>query len=605
MAGGEADGTLAAEDVSDRELLRKYTEQGSEAAFARLVRRHLDLVYATCRREAGDQELAQDVAQVVFLILAKKAPTLKAQHSLAGWLFQTARFAAANACRQESLRLHCEQKVAEMTQHQQVKAAAGEFWENVESHLNVALSQLGALDREAVLLRFFEERSFAEIGVALGLSENTARMRVSRALEKLRRHLSRLGVALTAAALAALLAEKSSEAVPIAVLTGATRLAPMPGVVSPASGADGSHIYHLTQGTLKAMFVKTAAAASAITAALVVAITLPLVAASSLARKHSAQMRVSHVSHLSHTHTPRQAVQSRLTRQLSNLRLRNDFTLVYRVTVRDRRTAEILARDGDSKPNPVEQFTNTLSSHAGKLLYLSTSGVRNHRENTTSAFLLDTDREYEAGARDAGMINADGPDNGGTYRDENVDRLPYCPLPGVGLPGMDLIQSPVLAAKAADGRARFTGRVPRINIVGEEPYKVGWIEAVSSQGHLKILSLVVGPQSVPRQTWNFTEFRLFQGQWIGSAMEAATYYKAIPVADGRTAALPSFTFSYQLLEARETSLDAHAFEIGTYFSKGASICDTADGMTFAFDPQAGTLKEQAERARIAHRSARS
>lgn len=275
-------GVTEADCLSDRALLRQYVERRSEAAFSRLVRRHLSLVYATCRREVGDPETAEEVAQAVFLLLARKAPALRAEAGLAGWLFQTARFAAKNALRREARRQRRERRAAEMMQGAQAAegAAAEEFWRQVEPHLNDALGSLGAADREAVLRRFFEGESLAEIGARLGLSENTARMRVARAVEKMRRHLAREGVTLAGVALAALLADWASPAAPASCQAAALRLAPTPGVLAPPPGPAGAHLYQFTQGVWKAMWIKTATTTTLIAAAFVGAVAVPLVVAS-------------------------------------------------------------------------------------------------------------------------------------------------------------------------------------------------------------------------------------------------------------------------------------------------------------------------------------
>jgi len=271
-----------AEGLSDRALLRQYVERRSEAAFSRLVRRHLSLVYATCRREVGDPETAEEVTQAVFLLLARKAPSLRAEAGLAGWLFQTARFAAKNALRREARRQRREWKAAEMMgDAQAVEQEAGEgFWKQVEPFLNDALASLGAADREAVLRRFFEGESLAEIGARLGLSENTARMRVARAVEKMRRHLAREGVPLAGAALAALLSDRAGEAAPASCQAAALHLAPAPGVFAPPPGPAEAHLYQFAQGVWKAMWIKAVTTNAVIAAVCLTAVGVPLVIAS-------------------------------------------------------------------------------------------------------------------------------------------------------------------------------------------------------------------------------------------------------------------------------------------------------------------------------------
>lgn len=202
-------------------LLQRFCAKGSEAAFAELVRRHLDFVYSVCRRKVGDPELAQDITQTVFLLLAAKSGSLKPGTPLSGWLFQTAHHACQNALRSEARRRHYERKAAEEMQH--AARSEGEMdgkWQQVEPVLDDVLAQLSAADRNAVLLRYAEELSPEEIGVALGISAAAAQKRVSRALERLRRSLAQTGAVLSAAAIGLLLADKMVQAAPPAAAAG-------------------------------------------------------------------------------------------------------------------------------------------------------------------------------------------------------------------------------------------------------------------------------------------------------------------------------------------------------------------------------------------------
>jgi len=206
--------------VPDVELLRRYTETGSEAAFTELVGRHVDLVYSVALRVVGgDTHLAQDVSQAVFTDLARKARQLSRHAMLAGWLHTSARFAASKLIRAERRRQTREQRAAAMPD---LSPEPEMNWGLLRPVLDEAVGHLGARDREAVLLRYFEGKEFKQIGATLGLNEDAARMRVDRALERLRRALIRRGVSLSAAALAATL---SSGAVTMAPATLATRLA--------------------------------------------------------------------------------------------------------------------------------------------------------------------------------------------------------------------------------------------------------------------------------------------------------------------------------------------------------------------------------------------
>ncbi len=202
--------------MNDPELLQAWATRRDEPAFAELVRRHLGLVYGSALRQVREPVLAQEVAQAVFLVLADKAGTLGDSVVLSGWLFRTTRFVAARAMRAERRRTHHEQQAAAMQRIDldASSSAATDRWDEVGPHLDAALAALPATDRNAVLLRFFEKQPLRAVGDRLGLGEEAAKKRVSRAVEKLRAFLAGKGVVLTAAGLLALLTEMPSSAAP-------------------------------------------------------------------------------------------------------------------------------------------------------------------------------------------------------------------------------------------------------------------------------------------------------------------------------------------------------------------------------------------------------
>src|SRR5687768_12598081 len=162
---------------TDAELLRRYTEEKSDAAFAEVVKRYVDLVYSAALRQVrGDTHRAQDVAQVVFTTLARKAVSLTNHPVLAGWLYTATQHAAAKVVRTESRRRTREQE-AHLMQEIFGSNESPVDWERVRPVLDTAMGELSAMDRNAVLLRFFAQRSFAEIGTALDVGEDAARMR--------------------------------------------------------------------------------------------------------------------------------------------------------------------------------------------------------------------------------------------------------------------------------------------------------------------------------------------------------------------------------------------------------------------------------------------
>ncbi len=181
----------------DSELLRRYAGTKSEEAFAELVHRHVNLVYSAALRQVnGDAHLAQDVAQAVFTDLARKAALLSRRATLTGWLYTSAHFAAAKIVRTESRRRDREEK---FMREPISETAPDTDWNKLRPVLDEVMHELKEADREAILLRYFENRAFAEIGAKIGLNENAARMRVERALEKLRAVFLRRGIAATTA----------------------------------------------------------------------------------------------------------------------------------------------------------------------------------------------------------------------------------------------------------------------------------------------------------------------------------------------------------------------------------------------------------------------
>ena len=212
----------------DAELLRAYVESGSEAAFAALVERHKGLVYASALRQTGEPSLAEEITQTVFIVLARKARTLKPGTLLSGWLFRATRFAARDALKIERRRVRREHEASLMNPNDTgPRTEEAITWQEIAPVLDESLARLGEMDRHALLLRFFEQRKLADVGQALGLSEDGARKRVQRALEKLRGMLSRRGVAVPAAVLATVLAANGAPAAPVTLAIGAAATTPL------------------------------------------------------------------------------------------------------------------------------------------------------------------------------------------------------------------------------------------------------------------------------------------------------------------------------------------------------------------------------------------
>jgi RNA polymerase sigma factor (sigma-70 family) len=198
-------------ELDSNELLAQYIHNQSEEAFAALVARHVNLVYSVALRHVADSHQAQDITQVVFLLLAKKAGNLSPQTILSGWLYRTAQLTATNYLRMERRRQRREQEA-----HMQsvVNESEPQIWAQIAPALDIAMERLGNRERNAVVLRFFEGKSLKEVGNALGASEDAAQKSVERALKKLRQYFTKQGVTLSAATLTGVLSTHSVQAAP-------------------------------------------------------------------------------------------------------------------------------------------------------------------------------------------------------------------------------------------------------------------------------------------------------------------------------------------------------------------------------------------------------
>lgn len=203
--------------MDDWQLLRDYVERRSETAFELLVKRHVDLVYATALRHLRDPHLAKDASQAVFILLARKARSLKSPVILAGWLYRTASHVASRALRKRVRRQHREEEASAMN----FNDPARELWGKLEPHLDGAINALNAADRNAVVLRFLQQRSFREVASSLGVSEDAAKKRVNRALDKLRAHFTSHGITVAGAVLGAALTADPAQSAPAPVVAAA------------------------------------------------------------------------------------------------------------------------------------------------------------------------------------------------------------------------------------------------------------------------------------------------------------------------------------------------------------------------------------------------
>jgi RNA polymerase sigma factor (sigma-70 family) len=232
-------------DTQDMDLVREFARHNSEAAFTELVRRHINLVYSVARRCTGNDGDAHDVTQAVFIILARKAAGLREKTLLTGWLYETTRFAAARLLRTNGRRHAREQEAYMQSTLNEADNAA--VWEKLAPHLEAAMGRLNAADRALLVLRFYENKSGPEAAALLGIREDAAHKRVTRAIEKLRKFFAQRGVTLSGAAIAGAVSANSVQAAPVALVKTISAIAVAKGAAATASTLT------LVKGALKIM----------------------------------------------------------------------------------------------------------------------------------------------------------------------------------------------------------------------------------------------------------------------------------------------------------------------------------------------------------------
>ncbi len=240
-------------DANDMELLRDYARHGSETAFAELVQRHIGLVYSAALRHVGIAAQAEEITQAVFIILARKVSDLRPDTILEGWLYETTRLTSLSFLRGERRRQFREQEA--YMQSTLNEPADDAVWNQLSPLLDEAMAHLGKKDRDAVILRFFKEKSVRDVAASLQVNEAAAQRRILRALEKLRKFFTKRGVSSTTAIIAGVISANSVQAAPMTLAKSVTAVA-----ITKGAAASGSTLT-LMKGALKIMAwikVKTA-----------------------------------------------------------------------------------------------------------------------------------------------------------------------------------------------------------------------------------------------------------------------------------------------------------------------------------------------------------
>ena len=574
--------------MTDQQLLRQFVQNGSQAAFSQIVARHLNFVYSICRRETGDAALAEDVTQVVFLLLARKASSLRVEASLSGWLFQTARFASKNARRREAARKTQEQAVAEQMSSSPSENA---LWDQIEPLFNAALAALSAKDREAILLRFADGLSFPELSKALGTSEDAARMRLNRAVSRLRQSFAPTGITVSAAVLAALLTERTVQAAPLTCTAAVTKIAESFAVGVGSTAAVSSNVSAYLQGALKAMTMTkiTFTVAGLFTASVVI---FPLI---TLAQSHRVGQVKPVVKNLTETASPS---------NLPNLELKDGFTLRYDLTEKDTRTPQMRLLEAqqfasaeqhavlqgfqkqadanraiqsektvDTMPVTPHEYHVTLSAQNGKLLYIS-------EQHGTPSYGLTPDNRWITEPYETKVILYDGqktysirscPQSNVVPRMEiytgfRPDDMMNCLLPGVGLPSMPLVKAASLA-KLSSGA---TIRCDVFSFSGNK-YWPGMVTLQGAGRNAKLSRMIVGQPDHPMEVWKFQKPQAFQGGWISRIAVHATFpfmflEKSVPSGPLKIA-------KYAVTDIQPSPLSMSQFDIHTYVVPNMDVED--------------------------------
>ncbi|HLK55967.1 MAG TPA: sigma-70 family RNA polymerase sigma factor [Chthonomonadaceae bacterium] len=592
--------------AQDGQLLRRYVEKGDTAAFDRLMQRHWNLVYRTCLRELQDPELAQDATQTVFLLLMRKAASLRRADALVAWLFQAARLTSRDACKQEMRRRQREERAAEETRRRQMEQDEQErksLWNQTQPLLNQALSTLPANDRKALLLRFFEGLSFQETGTALGLTEDAVRMRIRRALEKLRRRLAKAGILLTAATLTALLTEHEATAtVALSAARDVISLLHSPGHLSTIERVGR------TMNWLKWK--------SAVLFTLGVVVLLGTVG---LLRTEAALQTASERAAKTLAHAQEQAALAirNGASAIPSTQMPEPFTLVYAMTERDVSTPEMLAKrlknlrasydtmvhdgqmtqeqadfnyrtvaEGMQNAPREERWDVMVSARDGKLFYRSDDPTQPTR---TRLYVFDGVSSMIYTEMNAQATVTSG------YALWHVN----FPLPGLGLPGVPLLRAAggattPLPPLHGDALQTVQGEVPAISQmhgVSQTPevvYGPGKVQVRMVEGMPQVTQVDVSLPNLNNrliQRWEYAQHRLFQGVWMAAHLRRTTFQ------DGQ----PDRVDDFQLQNASSVPLDVASFRFETWLPKATRIDWFVENknLHFRFDPAKGNLDDQA------------
>lgn len=242
-------------DPANTTLLKRFVESRDEHAFRQLVDRHLPMVFSVARRIVGNDHSARDVAQQVFIRLSQKAASVREKEGLTAWLHAATRSLAINTLRADNRRRARESKAAN---HMSLESVPETTWETLAPLVDDLLARLSADDRRIILMRFYEHRSLESVAAEMGLKEEAAKKRISRALDKLRLRFSSRGITTTTTALSTLLPLHAATAAPAGLATTIYGAA----LAAPAVGSVGILTFFITMTTTTKVAIGTAIVAS-------------------------------------------------------------------------------------------------------------------------------------------------------------------------------------------------------------------------------------------------------------------------------------------------------------------------------------------------------
>lgn len=247
-------------NADDLQLIKDYAEQQSDAAFEKLVGRYVNLVYSAAIRQVRDPHLAEEITQTVFILLARKAKTFGPHIVLSGWLYRTARYIAGDALRSLRRRQKREQEAYMQSILQEAGTEAA--WEEIAPLLDEGLADLRESDRDALILRYFENKSVKEVGEVLRLRERAAQKRILRSLEKLHRFFLRRGVTASATAIAGAMSAGAVQAAPANLAASAVAASKATGLSATTAALVQIGLKQAAWANLQAKFVLPVACAA-------------------------------------------------------------------------------------------------------------------------------------------------------------------------------------------------------------------------------------------------------------------------------------------------------------------------------------------------------